>query len=247
MTDRTTDSAVVNTSTIMGLFAKSWDPGTVKTRLAKTLGNDRAAEIYLELLTVNLGRFAQSADRRVVGYSPSNEDTLKRFESLLGAIKPRPAWNFVPQSEGDLGTRMSSFFQQQFEIHGAGSRVVLIGSDALRLMPRHIDQAFELLQDHDVVFGPSTDGGYYLVGMSVMNDRIFQDVAWSMETVLEQSLQRCESSGSSVAQLEPLTDIDNEGDLLQEMEAIKSGDDNQEVWMQRFLENVNQILQRPQS
>lgn len=247
MTDRTTDSAVANSSTIMGLFAKSWDPGTVKTRLAKTLGNDRAAEIFLELLTLNLGRFAQSADRRVIGYSPPGEATLKRFESLVGDIKPRPAWNFAPQSDGDLGTRMSTFFRQQFEIHGAGSRVVLIGSDALQLMPRHIDQAFELLNDHDVVFGPSTDGGYYLVGMSVMNDRIFQDVAWSMETVLEQSLERCESSGSSVAQLEPLTDIDNETDLLQEMKPLKNAADEDEIWRQRFLENVNRILERPAS
>ena len=91
-------------------------------------------------------------------------------------------------------------------------------------MPQQMEQAFEQLKTHDVVLGPSTDGGYYLVGMSQLSTSIFDDVAWSTESVLQQSLARCEAAGCSVAQLEPLTDIDHEADLLQEVNYFVSAD-----------------------
>ena len=241
--DRTTDSSVANSSRILGLFAKAWDAGKVKTRLAKTLGNEAAAEIYQSLLAVNLIGFAASGDQRVVAYSPADDATRDRFDSFISDLKPQPAWKLTAQSEGDLGTRMGSFFQQQFEIHGQGARVVLIGSDALGLTSRLMENAFELLSSHDVVYGPSTDGGYYLVGLSDMNVQVFQDIDWSTEKVLDQSLQKCESCGLSVAQLEPLTDIDNEDDLRQEIQALRSVDEQQlESFQQNFLDEVTRIL-----
>ena len=242
MTDRTTDAAVASSNRILGLFAKSWEPGTVKTRLAKTLGDQRAADIYLELLTINLLRFSASGKRRVIGYSPSNEATRQRFESFLQTIDAGP-WELKPQSDGGLGERMSCFFDQQFESHGEDSRVILIGSDALRLLPQQMERAFEALQTHDVVFGPSTDGGYYLVGMSRRCLEIFQNVTWSTETVLAQSLAHCETAGYSVAQLEPLTDIDHEADLLQEVEYFENLEPaSLDADTQNFLDKVRSIL-----
>ena len=243
MTDRTTDAAATDTKRIVGLFAKSWDPGTVKTRLAKTLGEVRAAEIYFELLKVNLDRFSHSGDERVIGFSPTGDATSDRFGSLLETIGSGDHWSLTPQSEGGLGTRMGCFFEQQFAAHGDGSRIVLIGSDALRLMPQQMEQAFEQLKTHDVVFGPSTDGGYYLVGMSRQLTSIFDDVSWSTESVLQQSLANCESAGCSVAQLEPLTDIDHEADLLQEVDYFLGADESSlDPGLRRFLDNVQRIL-----
>lgn len=242
MADLTTDSADSNDNRILGLFAKAWDAGSVKTRLAATLGDRVAAEIYQHLLAVNLLRFARSADFRVVAYSPVGDETKRRFEDFMSAMKPAPQWDLAPQSGGDLGTRMSSFFQQQFRSHANGARVVLIGSDALHLSCDMMDEAFELLESHDAVFGPSTDGGYYLVGLSLLNTGIFEGIDWSTERVLEQSLEKCESSGLSVAQLGPLTDIDTEEDLRQEVSKLQSMDPiGLEVGLQGFLSYMNNL------
>jgi len=227
---------------MLGLFAKVWDPGTVKTRLAKTLGNDKAAQIYFELLSLHLSRFADSADHRAVAYSPATKESETRFEELISQLNPRPNWSLVPQVESDLGTRMSRFFQQQFEASGNQVRVVVIGSDAPRLTCDIVDEAFELLATHDVVYGPSTDGGYYLVGLSKNSEEIFQGIDWSTEKVLEQSLGKCKANGLSVAQLPALTDIDHEEDLVREIQQLEQSKD---VFVDAFLSKVAPILERP--
>ena len=247
MANPTTD-APVNTAKldhqgrVLGLFGKVWDPGTVKTRLAKTLGAEKAARIYLQLLVLHLMRFANTSVKRIVAYSPATNESCTRFEDLTQSLKPQPDWDFVPQVESDLGTRMSSFFEQQFDVGAKG--IVVIGSDAPRLTAELVDQAFESLTNHDVVFGPSTDGGYYLVGLSVMAKGIFQDVDWSTEKVLEQSLAKCESAGLSVALLPALTDIDHEEDLLSEITLLKPATD---VCVQQFLQDASAILQGTES
>lgn len=244
MTDLTTDSPVSNAnsnaqSRILGIFAKAWDPGKVKTRLAKTLGDETAAELYFELLVLHLLRFGNVADARVVAYSPVSDETKDRFLKLTHSLKPRPEWDFVPQVESDLGARMSCFFQQQFDASDQKRRVVLIGSDAPRLSPEIVDEAFEFLTTCDVVFGPSPDGGYYLVGLSSMAESIFQGVDWSTEKVLEQSLAICEAEGLSSALLPELNDIDNEADLKQELELLGEEED---PFVKVFLESAAPLL-----
>lgn len=244
MADPKIDSADSTDDRILGLFAKAWDAGAVKTRLAATVGNETAVELYKQLLTMNLQRFASSAYQRVVAYSPADENTKARFAEFMEQMTPAPQWDLIPQSDGGLGKRMSCFFEQQFAAHGSSSRVVLIGSDAVRLMSDVMEEAFDLLKSHDVVFGPSTDGGYYLVGLSGMSEHIFQDIDWSTEKVLEQSLAKCTTAGLSVGQLKPLTDVDTEVDLRQELAAIESADEEGlEVWLQKFLLRSKSILE----
>ncbi len=250
MANRITDSLAKSANPehadrVLGLFAKVWDAGKVKTRLAKTLGPAAAAEIYLELLALHLCEFGNFSGLRTIAFSPSTGEAKDRFEALLNQIKPRQAWNLVPQVESDLGTRMSKFFQQQFDSRFDNARIVVIGSDAPRLTRDIVNRAFELLLSHDVVFGPSTDGGYYLVGLSKMAQQIFQGIDWSTEKVLRQSLAICESSGLSVAQLETLTDIDNEEDLMQELDLLESS--GNVLWEQVFLPNVAEILKKAKS
>lgn len=248
MANRITDSLakrpiLERENQVLGLFAKVWDAGKVKTRLAKTLGDNAAAQIYFEMLVLHLLRFANTSDQRAVVYSPATEESRTRFEGLIGGLKPRPGWELVPQIESDLGTRISRFIEHQFE-EGA-KRVVVIGSDAPQLTRDLVDEAFESLKSHDVVFGPSTDGGYYLVGLSMMAQQIFQGIDWSTEKVLQQSLAICESSGLSVAQLETLTDIDNEEDLMQELDVLQSSDNA--LVEQVFLPNVAEVLKKAKS
>lgn len=246
MSSPTTDSHPnpEHLSRVLGLFAKVWDAGKVKTRLAKTLDERSAAEIYLQLLYLHLMRFGHCPNRKIV-YSPPTEETKTRFEILLNQMKPRQVWDLVPQVESDLGTRMSQFFQQQFNALDGNAKIVVIGSDAPRLTTEIVDQAFALLESHDVVFGPSTDGGYYLVGLSEMAESIFQGVTWSTEKVLKQSLSICKSANLSVALLETLTDIDDEDDLHQELGLLQSSDDV--LIEQLFLPDVADILKKAKS
>lgn len=216
---------------VLGLFAKLWQPGKVKTRLAATIGAQRAAAIYQQLLIFHLKRFGDSADARAIAYSPSDDATKARFADRLQSLNLQELagsqldWNLVPQTESDLGTRMCTFFQQQFDSFEGACRVIVVGSDAPQLTTAMVDEAFGLLDSHDVVFGPSTDGGYYLIGLRVMTTEIFQGIAWSTDSVLAESLIRCKTAGLSVAELrqqDPLTDIDEEADLHQVMESLRN-------------------------
>jgi rSAM/selenodomain-associated transferase 1 len=234
----------VASQTTLGLFAKLWDPGGVKTRLAKTLGDDAAAKIYFELLTFHLQRFAHSADSRWIAYSPDTEIAAGRFTELTGSLNPNAAWQLVPQVESDLGMRMSEFFRQRFDATEQVARIVVIGSDAPGLTTDIVDEAYNSLRNHDVVFGPSTDGGYYLIGLSVMEASIFKHIDWSTEKVLSQSLKKCEAAGLSVAQLEPLTDIDTEEDLVLAVNQLRESEDDLD---QSLFEKISPLLRETQS
>ncbi len=189
---------------LLALFAKHWEPGQVKTRLAARLGHDCASEIYLAFLHSLLERLAAAGDQRWLVYTPSNSRAA--FQQLAGS-----SWRLVPQSAGDLGQRMAALFGQAF---AAGAQhVVLIGSDCPTLPDVHIEQAFELLNRVAVVLGPATDGGYCLIGASGRVPPIFAGVDWSTDRVCEQTLAHLQSAELPYACLPPWHDIDTPEDL----------------------------------
>ena len=114
------------------------------------------------------------------------------------------------QGDGDLGRRMYWAFHDAF-LRGY-QRVILIGSDIPAVRHEHIKQAFYGLKDHDLVLGPSTDGGYWLVGLRRPVD-IFQNTDWGSHGVLEQTMVQAKDQGLTVHQLAPLLDIDTVEDL----------------------------------
>lgn len=186
------------------IFVKNPIEGNVKTRIAKTTGHAKATEIYRELLqytrsvTENLP--AEAYHKTVYYGDFINENDLWN------------GWSKALQSDGDLGTRMKQAFREQFE-NGAGS-VVIIGSDCLVLQARHLEEAFQALQTHDVVIGPSTDGGYYLLGMSSLHEVLFDEMPWSQPTLMEKTTTALQSKNLSCHLLEPLTDIDEWADYV---------------------------------
>lgn len=199
---------------VFGVFAKFWEAGKVKTRLAKSVGDELAAEIYFQLLksTRNLGQQieldqAESRFEKMLGYAPSNR--TNEFSNFA------PSWNLIPQVESDLGTRMKCFFNSCFEsVQNEGDcRVVLIGSDTPALPVRNVHHAFELLHHHDVVLGPSFDGGYYLIGCRNETPDIFSNIDWSTPAVLEQTIARLNQIGCRYAMLEKYNDVDELDDL----------------------------------
>lgn len=186
------------------MFAKFWQPGQVKTRLAAEIGSRRAAEIYRTFVATLLRRFSRTGDRRVLVYSPA-----ERAEDFTAAAGP--AWNLQPQAAGDLGQRMQCFFTESFA--AGADRVVLIGSDSPDLPPEYVDRAFAALHSRPVVLGPSWDGGYYLIGLRGILPQVFDRIPWSSGEVWQQTVQRLSELNCPFAELPPWYDVDDAADL----------------------------------
>ena len=202
--DREAASGNEGAQRLLGIFAKYWQPGSVKTRLAAAIGAEQAARLQLEFLRTLLRRFAPISAARVLAYSPRQRES--DFASLAGSV-----WEIAPQSSGDLGERMDSFFRSALAC--GYNQVVLIGSDSPTMPFQFIEQAFELLATHSVVLGPSDDGGYYLIGASKDSPPTFIGIDWGTPRVYGQTLSRLVSAQIPVAQLPPWYDVDEIEDL----------------------------------
>ncbi len=188
----------------LALFAKYWEPGKVKTRLGRDLGEEQAAELYRMFLATTLRRCEVLGARRTLVYSPSNR---RDDMALLAGAN----WNLEPQADGNLGQRMKKFFRES--LTQSSSPVVLIGSDSPHVPLEYLQKAFELLEKVPVVLGPSEDGGYYLIGLSQFLPELFEGVAWSTPGVLEQTIAKLDASSNPYELLPTCYDIDDIGDL----------------------------------
>lgn len=186
------------------LFTKNPELGKVKTRLARTIGDDNALAVYKKLLIHTRTIVSPLKADKFVFYS--NEITLDDDWSNDDFIKK-------VQSGDDLGERMSYAFQSVFKL--GYQNICIIGSDCYELNTAIIDTAFEHLNKNDVVIGPTFDGGYYLLGMKTFYADFFENKVWSTETVYEDTISNFKSLNLSNAILTKLTDIDEEKDLPQ--------------------------------
>lgn len=181
------------------LFLKAPRRGYVKTRLAHTTGPERALKAYRALVERQWGELPHHG-RIEVHYTPNDADFEMR--QWLGHEH-----EFYAQAEGELGVRLEHSVEQAFE-RGAKT-VFCIGGDCPKLDQPHFEQAMAALKsDCDVVFGPSEDGGYYLVGLNAPQPELFQDIPWSSRNTLDTSLQKAADLGLRVKLLETLYDID---------------------------------------
>ena len=226
----------------LGLFAKFWQPGTVKTRLAVKVGNEAACELYRCFVFHLLDRLSHFGDSRTVVFSPAGE--RPSFESEIP-----PTWQLTPQSEGDLGDRMKSFFHQRFHdletsLPGvdAPQKIVVIGADCPQLDAGRIQAAFDALDKTDVVLGPSTDGGYYLIGMKNQVAEVFDGVQWSTSSVLDQTIEQLNQNEVAFELLEPLTDVDELEDL-RHLETFLSSGAKQDELDTRLVSSINHCLE----
>lgn len=188
------------------VFAREPLPGRVKTRLAAAIGEQAAAERYETMLRDVLNTVRQLAGVKTVVYWACEDEALPRLAEQYQCRSRR-------QGTGDLGERMQAAFEEMFA--DGCECCCIIGSDAPDLPPAYIHQAYELLvtvQDA-AVFGPSGDGGYYLLGLRRVCDGLFADIAWSSAVVLEQSVAAAHSAGLTTALLPEWQDIDTVDDL----------------------------------
>ena len=187
------------------IFIKNEVKGKVKTRLAATLGDDRAMDIYRALLdkTVQITQPLTTVDKRVYY---SDQVTKNDRWSL-------PGYEKKVQFQGDLGDRMTGAFVEGFR--DGYEQICIIGSDCWDLSTERIRQSFDALKKYDFVAGPANDGGYYLLGMNRFLPSLFQGKTFSTDTVYDEALAEIAAAQKTVCELEMLTDIDNENDLKQ--------------------------------
>jgi rSAM/selenodomain-associated transferase 1 len=185
--------------TQLGVFAKYWEPGQVKTRLAHDTNHEFAARVYRQFIQATLETATGIAQRSVLAFTPT--DQYAEFAQCLPA-----GWTMVAQATGDLGQRMHAYFSDA-HAHQI-DKVVLIGSDSPHLPATLLEQAFDQLDSHQCVIGPARDGGYYLIGARNLVPPVFEDVDWSTDNVLQQTLTKLQDADISYALLPPWLDID---------------------------------------
>lgn len=181
------------------IFVKAPRVGAVKTRLARTLGRVGAWALYKKMTADVLRRLGRGRWRIHLFVTPDVYADRGRFwPSSLKKVK---------QGRGDLGQRM----QRAFDILPPGP-VVLIGSDIPDIRADHIERAFKELKTCDAVFGPATDGGYWLVGQRRLpkTGHFFHNVRWSTEHTLADTLKNVPCYGL----VDILSDVDHPEDLL---------------------------------
>lgn len=180
------------------VFAKAPILGAVKSRIAISVGNHLALEIYQSLLrrVFDSLKCIPHVEIRV-----TPDDSSKDFPIHNGQ-----PWNFKPQGGGNLGERLAAAFAETFA--AKIERAVIIGSDCPEVSEADINLAWNALEISDLVLGPAVDGGYWLIGLRKPCSGLFEQIDWSSNKVLEQTLSRAKVSGLSVHLLRELSDID---------------------------------------
>ena len=169
------------------LFGRYPAPGKTKTRLIPLLGEVGAADWHRRQAETQLADAMQNKAISTVAfcYTGAGRAAVRRWLGHAGV-------RFIPQCGGELGERMRAVMFD--EMDSLGGRVVLVGTDIPQMEQAHINAAFDALDHHDVVLGPSMDGGYWLVGLRRKVD-IFQHIGWGGKTVMDETLAEVRKKG----------------------------------------------------
>jgi rSAM/selenodomain-associated transferase 1 len=184
------------------IMAKHPDPDMVKTRLKGHLSDETRLALYISLLKTTIQKLrALAGIDTFISFSPESEE----------AYFARFGLRAFAQIEGDLGERMFHALNRVFD--EGYRKVAVVGVDTPDISEAIVLKAFTLLSDAEIVFGPARDGGYYLVAMKKPIREIFQDIPWSTDKTLKQSLQKAKELDCRVDFTDTLSDIDTIDDL----------------------------------
>ncbi len=194
------------------VFTRFPMPGKTKTRLIPGIGKDAAAALQREMTEHTVQQARTCGANVEIRYSGGTEEQMRDWlgDDLM----------YTEQGEGDLGARMQRAFEETFS--KGWKKVVIIGSDCPSNDWKNLQTAFQSLEDHELVIGPASDGGYYLIGIgracspsaqlhertagTAFPTQLFQNIDWGGEHVFEQTLNA--ASGLSVHQLPERSDVD---------------------------------------
>ena len=207
------------TKRLIQVFFKAPIEGKVKTRLIPKVGLPNSVIIHQ--------RLCEQVIQCVAGYAEQSEDIAVQFwvdldisHTFVQDNAARYGVDVFQQKGSDLGERM------QFAMTSglmAADQVVIVGGDCFSLCERYLAQAFEVLENKDVVFGPADDGGYILIGSHGLEKVFFTDVQWGESTVLASSIDCAHQSGKSYGLLEERWDIDTWEDIQRNAPQLLEG------------------------
>ena len=190
------------------VFQKFPEPGKVKTRLASSIGAEKATRIYTYLLAYTHDLLkSNSSDILVFHEGPIDQNDY-----------PEEYYKFYPQEGEDLGGKMNKAFVSAFK--EGYEKVLIIGTDCHELRNKHLEEALNALETHDLVLGPAFDGGYYLIGLKKIYPGLFKNITWSTPSVLSQTISRAKTAKLKTFLLEKLNDIDEYRDLDDTLESL---------------------------
>jgi rSAM/selenodomain-associated transferase 1 len=184
------------------IFYRNPKPGFVKTRLAATIGDDKAMAIYNRLAHHTREITEGLALDKIVYYSEHID---------AGDTWPNDLYLKAIQEGNDLGDRMANAFTEGFR--KGYERICIIGTDCLELTSDIISQAYAELQTSDAVIGPALDGGYYLLGMRKFHRNLFLNKQWSTDNIMHETMKDFQLLGLTCTKLPALRDVDTEDDL----------------------------------
>ena len=189
------------------VFVKAPHPGQVKTRLAKSVGNRQAAQLYRCFTEDVLDIIESLGLDNLVFFTPAAEEAM--LKAWLGEHR-----SYIPQQGTHLGERMAAAFLHSFSL--GYERALIVGSDSPDLPSAFLREALEALPQQAVI-GPSEDGGYYTLGfaLSTFCPAVFGALPWSTPQVYAQTLEILNQSCCPAHILPTWTDIDTLDDLRQ--------------------------------
>ncbi|WP_394332233.1 TIGR04282 family arsenosugar biosynthesis glycosyltransferase [Aquimarina aggregata] len=185
---------------LLMIFTRNPELGKCKTRLAATVGDQVALDIYTFLLEHTVQITKDLNVTKEVHYSQNKNDN-DLWEAAI--------YNKMEQSGSDLGKRMEYAFAAGFE--KGYQNIIIIGSDMYDLNQIDLEHAFTTLKTHDYVIGPAEDGGYYLFGMKSLNSQVFKNKIWGTDSVLKDTLEDLKKE--NIKLLEVRNDIDYYEDI----------------------------------
>jgi rSAM/selenodomain-associated transferase 1 len=199
-------------TTLLGVFARYWQPGEVKTRLARRIGSQSAARLHRHFVDTTLLRLTGIGATQRLVISPGDAQPRVAIECPAAS-----GWRISGQSDGDLGARMGDFFARALL---EADRVLLVGADSPDLPREWVGEALAQLERVPVVLGPAHDGGYYLVGINARHGEkidlhvMFDGVPWGTSRVLPLTIDRLKTGGIGYHLLPTWYDVDEWEDLV---------------------------------
>lgn len=222
--------------TALVVMARYPQRGTTKTRLARTIGDDAAIELYRAFLADLAQKFVHRSYDLHWFYAPAWIDYAAFLDALVPSLTP--SMRYFPQQGEGLDERLHNAFLTTYR---QGYRnTIVIGSDSPHIRPAIVSQAYEALDHADIVLGPAEDGGYYLMAMREPYD-VFQGIPMSTSRVLQKTLDLAHQQGLRVSMLETLFDVDELPDLLRLTELLR-GDQELAPTTAAYLATIEELV-----
>lgn len=214
------------------VFTRVPVPGKTKTRLMPYFTPKQCEQIHICLLRDMKRECEQAAADIFVCYTP--EDKEKKIRKIFGKEA-----KYFPQRGEDLGVRMYVAIEDVLKM-GYDS-CILFGTDIPELHSTDMENAFRVLETKDIVFGPTEDGGYYLVGMNAPHKEVFEKQSYGHASVMENTLAGLKEAGLQVGFIRELSDIDRKEDVIAFRQKMRENSKLQKTQTGKYLMRTTKI------